>query len=189
VTLPLVERGGITSDPRRVALAITLPIGVLALAYILWWISDRVVYVGPLDKAAFDWVVVAPIWLLAPLAAGWTWRDLAPRASALARPIVGVVVTTVAAGLFWVAAAEPGCEFGPRTAPIGWVIPSLLIGALLGSGLVVGGSHLAREIKCGRRGSAVILGISAQAGAAILAVGVFYFATLFLAGCERPSGL
>ena len=189
MTVPAVERPDDTGDTRGVVLGIALPIGVLGFAYALWWISDRVVYVGPLDKAAFGWVVVVPIWLLAPVAAGWIWRDLARRASAVARLIVGFIVTTVVAVLFWVAATEPGCEFGPMTAPIGWVPPSLLIGALLGSGLVVGGSHVAREIRAGRRGSALILGISTQAGVAILALGVFSLAALFLAGCERPSGL
>ena len=111
--VPAVGRPDDTGDARGVALGIALPIGVLAFAYVLWWISDRVVYVGPLDKAAFGWVVVVPIWLLAPLAAGWTWRDLAPRASAVARLIVGLIVTTVVALLFWVATTEPGCEFRP----------------------------------------------------------------------------
>ncbi len=187
--VPAVGRPDDTGDARGVALGIALPIGVLAFAYVLWWISDRVVYVGPLDKAAFGWAVVVPIWLLAPLAAGWTWRDLAPRASAVARLIVGVIVTTVVALLFWVAATEPRCDSGPITAPIGWVLPSFLIGALLGGGLVVGGSHVAREIRDHRRWSAVLVGVSTQAGFAVLALGVVTWAALFLGGCTRPSGL
>ena len=189
MNVPAVEGQGAASGPRHITLAIVLPTGVLALAYALWWISDRVGYVGPLDKAAFGWVVVVPIWLLAPLAAGWAWHDLASRASAVARLLVGVTVTTVVAALFWVAATEPGCESGPITAPIGWVLPSLLIGALLGAGLVAGGSLAAREIRARRRWSAVLVGLSAQAGFAVLALGVFTWAVIFLGGCERPSGL
>jgi len=175
------------SHRRRVALGVAVPLGVLVLAYALWQYSDLVGYVGPLDKAVFGWVVVAPVWLLAPLAAGWTWRDLTPRAGAVAKVIIGAIVTTVAAVLFWIAATEPGCEFGPRTAPTGWIAPSILIGLLVGSGLVAGGSLAAREIRDGRRWSAILLGVSTQAGFAVLAAGVFTWAVIFVAGCERPS--
>jgi len=140
------------SHRSRVALGVAVPLGVLVLAYALWHYSDLVGYVGPLDKASFGWVVVAPVWLLAPLAAGWTWRELTPPASALAKVIVGAIVTTVATVLFWIAVTEPACEFGPRTPSTGWMAPSILIGLLVGSGLVAGGSFAAHEIRDGRGG-------------------------------------
>ena len=173
----------------RVALGITAPLGVLILAYALWGYSDRVGYVGPLDKAAFGWAVVVPVWLLAPMAAGWAWRDLSSRATAAARLIVGAILTIVAAVLLWIATTEPGCDIGPRTAAIGWVAPSLITGLVLGTGLVVGGSLARRELRGGHRSAALMLGVAAQAGFAVIAVGVLTWALIVQGGCERPSGL
>ncbi len=61
--------------PRYVA-AVLVPLALVGLAYVLWWISDRLLYVGPLDRAAFGWVVVVPVWIAAPVAAGFVWRTL-----------------------------------------------------------------------------------------------------------------
>jgi hypothetical protein len=54
---------------RRVWLAIVAPLVVVDVAYLLWAVSDRLLYVGPLDRATFGWLVVVPVWLAAPIAA------------------------------------------------------------------------------------------------------------------------
>ncbi|MBA2373099.1 MAG: hypothetical protein H0V74_02700, partial [Chloroflexi bacterium] len=44
----------------RVAWGTAVPLALVALAYALWWLSDRLGYIGPLDRAAFGWAVVIP---------------------------------------------------------------------------------------------------------------------------------
>ena len=47
----------------RVALGVAVPLVLLALVYALWWVSNELLYVGPLDRAAFGWSVVIPLWI------------------------------------------------------------------------------------------------------------------------------
>lgn len=44
------------------------------------WISERLFYIGPLDRATFGWVVVIPVWISAPIVAGFAWPLLPQRA-------------------------------------------------------------------------------------------------------------
>ena len=48
---------------RQTALAVVIPISLMGVALALWWISDKLMTVGPFDRAAFGWVFVVPIWL------------------------------------------------------------------------------------------------------------------------------
>src|SRR5919106_4121180 len=107
----------------RLAIATLTPLVGVALAYVLWWISDRLLYIGPLDRAKFGWLVVVPVWSLTPVAAAFAWRALNPRQSAVVAGVVGLVLAASAAFLFWLASAFPDCQFGagrsppPRTGP------------------------------------------------------------------------
>lgn len=89
----------------RLGLGVAAPLATVAVAYGLWWISDRLLYVGPLDRAAFGWAVVVPVWAMSPVVAGFVWRRLTPRSTTLAAVTVGLVVSSVAAVLFWLAVA------------------------------------------------------------------------------------
>ncbi len=59
--------------------ALIAPVLVVGAAYALWWISDRLLYVGPLDRAQFGWLVVVPTLLAAPVVAGVAWAGLDER--------------------------------------------------------------------------------------------------------------
>ena len=83
----------------RLVPAASTPLLVVGLAGTLWFISDRLLYIGPLDRATFGWLVVVPIWAAAPAAAGYAWRRLAVGAQARAAIIGGLLVGGVAAGL------------------------------------------------------------------------------------------
>ena len=166
----------------RLAVGVVVPLAVVVLAYALWWVSDRLLYVGPLDRAAFGWAVVFPVWLAAPVAAGIAWGRLTSRHSIMAALVLGVAISAAAAALFWQAVAFPDCV--PTHTPADWVLPSLLLGGAIGGGVAVSGLVAASLAREGRRWSAVVLG----AGVEVLLVLVTIIgAGVMLAGpgCQR----
>jgi hypothetical protein len=159
---------------------------VAAAAYLLWWISDRLGSIGPLDRAAFGWVVVIPTWIAAPVAAGLAWRRLDQRTTLAVAGFVGVVIAAVAAALLWQASAFPACETGAIHTPQEMVLPSVLFGAVVGGGLALSGLVTARFARQGRLITALVLGAAAEAlmvAAVILVVGL----ALVGPGCQRPT--
>jgi hypothetical protein len=171
--------------PVRLMVGVVVPLAVVALAYGLWWVSDRLLYIGPLDRAAFGWLVVIPVWLAAPVAAAFAWRGLTSRDSIVAAIVVGATITGLAAVTFWQSVAYPDCAYGATHAPVDWVLPSLILGGVIGGGLAVSGLLALRFAREGRRLSTVILGAGTEilmVFAAILVAG----AILLGPGCQRP---
>jgi hypothetical protein len=82
------------ADPVRLAFAIAVPIVLVAAASGLSWFSDQTLTIGPLDRTAFGWVIVVPLWLSAPVAAGFVWRSLDGRQTKLA----GLAVASIVSG-------------------------------------------------------------------------------------------
>jgi len=176
---------GQNSWPRYVA-AVAVPLALAGLAYALWWISDRLVYVGPLDRAAFGWVVVIPVWIAAPVAAGFVWRTLNRRTSWVIAGLVGTVIGAAAALFLWQAVAFPNCGTGAIHTPQEMVLPSLLVGAVVGGGVAWSGLVSAGLARQGRPIAAVALGAAFEAlmiAAAILVLAL----TLLGPACQRPS--
>jgi hypothetical protein len=183
VDAPTIAAGG---EPRRFVLGIVVPLTIVGLTYVLWWISDRLLYIGPLDRATFGWVVVIPLWLSAPIAAGLVWHRLTPRGSLMAACAVGVALSAVAAVLFWQGVAHPDCGTGTIRTPTDWVLPSMLIGSLIGAGLVASGLLAGAQFRAGRPWRGVLLGGGAELA---FVFGAVLAAALTLAGpaCQRPS--
>jgi len=180
-----------SNDPRtggqavRFVSAVVAPLAVTGLAYVLWWISDRLGYIGPLDRAAFGWVVVLPVWLCAPVAAGVAWRRLTAGATMVAAILVGVVVSSVAAILFWQSVAHPDCEF-PIRAPIDWVLPSVLVGVAIGLGPVLSGLLAVRFVRTNHPWRGAVLGAAADLGLLFMAIIAFAFVVVASgASCSR----
>ena len=169
----------------RSVASVGAPLGVIALAYGLWWISDRLLYIGPLDRAAFGWSVVIPVWLIAPFVAAVVWRSLSSQATLRAAILLGAVVTGASALLFWRAVAFPDCENGAIWTPTDWVAPSLLLGAAIGGGVAVSGLVAVRILKGGHPWWALVAG--AATSFAMFWVAVAVFATVASGpGCQRP---
>lgn len=169
----------------RLGLGVAIPLAIIALTYGLWWISDRLLYIGPLDRAAFGWAVVLPAWLSAPIAAGLAWRRLTSRSTLVAAVVLGVVVSSVAAFLFWQAVAHPDCEFGAVRLPIDFVLPSLFLGMVIGAGPAVGGLIAVPLVRGGHPWRAAVL----SAGTELVLVFVAMLAAtavLLGPGCQRP---
>jgi hypothetical protein len=169
----------------RVAIAALTPLVGVALAYALWRISDRLLQIGPLDRAMFGWLVVLPIWSLTPVAAAYAWRPLSSRQSAAAAVVVGLVLTAAAAVLFWLAAAIPNCEFGSVRAPEEWIIPSLVVGVVNGGGFAAACLGAAAVARRTRWWAALLVG--AGSAFTLMFVALLVAAPFVMSGgCQRP---
>lgn len=175
---PLLDR-----EVVRIGLAVAAPLAVVALAYALWWVSDRLLYIGPLDRAAFGWVVVLPVWLCTPIAAGLAWRSLTTRATTAASIVVWVAVGCVATILFWQSVAHPDCQF-PIRAPIDWTLPALLVGVMIGVGSALSGLLAVRFVRRGHPWQAAVLGAGAELGLSFVAL-LAAVVVLLGPGCSR----
>ena len=183
--MAFLNSGTRQTNGAQVALAAAVPLAGVALAYGLWWISDRLLYIGPLDRAKFGWLVVIPVWSLTPVLAALSWRPLSRGQTVGVAAIIGVALSASAALLFWLAASAPDCEFGAVRSPAEWVLPSLIIGLVVGGGFAaacLGTAAVARR----SRWRAVLL-VGAGSAFALVFVAIMV-ATPFLlsGGCQRP---
>jgi len=173
------------ASPAHVAIAAAAPLGGVALAYLLWWISDRLLYIGPLDRAKFGWVVVVPVWALTPVVAAYVWRSLNSRQTAVVAGTVGLVVALFAMVLFWLAIAFLDCQFGAVRSPAESVLPSVIVGVVIGGGFAAACLGAVAVLRRGRWWSALLVGVASAVAFLFLAVLV---AAPFImgGGCLRP---
>lgn len=169
----------------RLARGVLAPLAVIALAYGLWWLSDRLLYIGPLDRAAFGWAVVVPVWLSAPVVAALAWRSLSSRATVEAAVLLGLIVSGVAALLFWRSVAFPDCDNGAIRAPSEWVLPSLLLGVVIGGGVAASGLVAVRVLRTGHQWWAVVAGAATSFGMIWVSIAAFVMVALG-PSCQRP---
>ncbi len=175
---PVAERA-------TLALAVAIPLGLVALASALWWISDRVVVIGPFDRASFGWVVVFPLWLSAPVVAGFVWRRLPPAASLAPALVLWAIVAGLATILLWLAVAFPDCPSGANRMPIEWVTPSLVVGVLVGAAVGVSGLIAERLVRGGHKWWAVALGAGNEAVMLLAALMIAATTVLAVPACQR----
>jgi hypothetical protein len=161
------------------------PLVILASSYALWWISDRLLYIGPLDRAAFGWAVVIPVWVAAPIVAGFAWQSASPTGRAVAAVLVGGIVTAVATSLIWRSIAYTDCETGAIRSSIEWAGPSFIVGVAIGGGVAVSGALVAQLARAGRPWLAVIIGAVSEVAMVFLAI-LVAAETLFGPVCRRP---
>ena len=163
-----------------------IPLAAVAATFSLWWLSDRLIEIGPLDRATFGWAVVIPSWFATPFASALTWRGLAPRARTIAATTLGLIVGGAAAILIWQATAFPSCQFGPRQGPEAWIWPSLAIGAIVGGGLAISSTASVDKALAGRYRIALAAGAAIQAASTLGAILVFASAAMALPACALP---
>lgn len=176
-----------SSDPRTVAVAVVGPLGLVALAYALWWVSDRLVYIGPLDRAAFGWIVIMPIWFISPAVAALLWRRLTERDTRIAVFATAAVISACAAWLLWVALDPWACETSPRTSAAELIGPSIFMGTLIGAGWAACGWLASGTAAAGRPKVAAAEAVALAIGHLFLVLGAFYFVILWFGGCNRPG--
>jgi hypothetical protein len=168
----------------RQAAAVLLPLGLAGLAYGLWRLSDDGAFSGIADRATFGWAVVMPVWFVAPVVAGFTWRGLSARVAVVVALVVGLTTAGIAAVLFWQASAFPDCgSAGPIRTPGEYIGPSVAVGLVIGAGLTVGAGLAARRAAAGSPVTAVLAGIACQVAAMFLAILVAVGTVFF--NCNR----
>lgn len=159
------------SRPTDLLVAIAIPLALLALAYALWAISDRLLWIGPFDRAAFGWTFVAPLSWLAPGIAGLAWSRMPRGRQVAATLVVGGIVALVSGVLL-----ANGIDFAncaPVTS-IAEVLPaSLAIGVVIGLGPALGALAAARV-------AGPMSGLSRVAAAVVIG-GLIGFVGLFAA--------
>jgi hypothetical protein len=167
------------------ALRVAAPLLVLGFAFLAWWISDRLVYIGPIDRATFGWLVVAPLVAAAPLSAAIGWRSIDMGAQWAAALATGVCIAAVASAMLWLAVAFPNCQFGAVRTPADLVVPSLIVGLIFGGG--TGAACLAAAAIQRRKGwlAAALLGSGGALGVGFLSVLVIA-SFIMTGGCQRP---
>jgi hypothetical protein len=161
------------------------PLVVVALAFALWWISDRLLYVGPLDRATFGWFVVVPLWAAAPTFAGFSWRGLATRARTASAAFGGVAIGAIAASMLWSAVATPAVGCTPTATPIELVAPALAVGAVIGGGFFIACRIASDHVAAGRIGRGAIYGAVTQL--LVIPAASMLFFTAFFGLCQRPQ--
>jgi hypothetical protein len=163
-----------------------VPLALAGLAYLLWFISDRLLYVGPLDRATFGWVVVMPVWIAAPVAAGFVWRGLDQGTTRAVAAVVGTVIAAVAGLLLWQSVAFPACGTGAIHSAQEMVLPSLFVGVVVGGGVAVSCLASTLSLRRGRLFAAVALGVGCEALTMAAAI-VVAASLIFGPACQRPS--
>jgi hypothetical protein len=161
--------GTTRSGTLRLLVAIGLPLAIVVVAYVLWRISDQLLYIGPLDRAAFGWAVVIPVWCSAPVVAAFAWRSLSRGERRAAAAVVAFVVAAVSGVLLWQAVAFPECA-NPVRSPIGWTIPAAFVGLTIGAGLAISGLLGTAIVRAGHPLRAVFITLGAEFGMVFLAI-------------------
>ncbi|HET9852606.1 MAG TPA: hypothetical protein VFP56_08900 [Candidatus Limnocylindrales bacterium] len=159
---------------------------LVAAGFGLWWLSDQLLSIGPLDRATFGWAVVVPIWLGVPLGAAVASRGLDARVRTRMATVLGLIVAGIGALLLWRGLAFPICENGAVRGPESWIAPALVLGAVVGGGLAVSSTLAGSQLAEGHRLMAVIAGAGAQAAFLVVGILVFSAVSLTMAGCQRP---
>ncbi len=159
------------------------PILLLA-SFLAWWISDRLLYIGPFDRAQIGWAVVVPLAALSPGAAALAERHAS--IARMSRRIAAIVAVGLGTALIFGLAAtvtQVGCQ--PVTNPL-QVVPNTIPSAVLaGASYWVGYSVPARRVRQGHRFMALLIGAViwlAIAAAAVMVLLVVSFPPLSCAG-------
>lgn len=153
------------------------PILIVA-AIAVWAISDRMLSIGPFDRAQIGWAVVVPLFLLAPAAAGLAARWTSTRsamlvATGIAMALGGLIVLTLS--LTW---TRIGCQ------PVGQAeaaLQAIPTGLAAGLGFLAAAGAAVSRLGDGPR-MAIVAGVVVGIFAGLATLGAFA-ATYQVASC------
>ncbi len=166
--------------PRIVAAAILGP-AAMALMIVLWIAADRLVVIGPLERAEISWAAL-PLGLVSPFLSAYAWPLTGRRRLGrvmVAGTAVGLgLVTGIAVLAAWTPGAQIGCY--PTASRWDFAVPAASLGGVAAIGYALAGSASLRSLSGGRRWMAVAAS-AAVGGLAALAL-LFTFVTVFETG-------
>ena len=162
------------------------PLALFLVVVGVWTAIDRLLYIGPFDRAQLGWAIAAPLTVAVPVVAAWAGGRLGP----LGRPLLAVVLGAAAALAigwpFWV-------EYANQCAAVGLPMPvaSIVIVGVIGA-LTMSGAVIAAGVAFDRGRPGIAIPLAALAAAIVFIVGFAVFALtwaeLFFGECVvRPS--
>jgi hypothetical protein len=158
---------------------------LLVLAVAIWFVSDRLVVIGPFDRAKIAWAVVVPLLAIAPGAAALAGsRSTSP---GLGRMVVaGTSVVTGLVVVLGLASAITFIDCRPATGPIEVVQRTLPTAFVFGTGFAISAAAAWVPALHGRRLVAVVVGAAVWIVAA--ALGLFaLFVSFPPLSCGAPQ--
>lgn len=163
-------------------LAFAAPMVLLGIAWVAWTISDRMLWIGPMDRAFFGWAVVVPLFMLVAPVAAVAWRSLDRRAQFLAAGAVCAATTVVGAVVLARDIGSAACDTAPLRSVFDGFVAGTVVGLIGGGGLGLSGLLGARTPTV-RRGvmMGAVLGV-----ASIAAWGLAFGVAISFPGCARP---
>jgi hypothetical protein len=168
---------------RSLATLIVAP-ALLVLAVATWFVSDRLVVIGPFDRATIGWVVVLPLLAIAPGAAALAGSG--STSPGLARLVVaGTSIVTGLVVVLGLAAAITFVDCRPTTGPLEVVPRTLPTAFVLGIGFAISAAAAWGPALHGRRLVAVVVGAVVWIVAAALGL-LALFASFPPLSCGAP---
>jgi hypothetical protein len=144
-----------TAVTRSTVLLFAAPM-LLVAAFVVWLISDELLWIGPFDRAQIGWGVVVPLFVLAPGAAALAGRRAGGRTAA--GHVIAIATTLAALTVIGLVATATRIGCAPVAGPLD-VLPSALpVGIAAGLGFAV---PAAAAWSVRRRGSLVALAFGA----------------------------
>lgn len=172
------------SGSSSMLVAMVVPLAGVGLAYVLWWVSDRMVIIGPLDRAAFGWLVVIPVWAMTPFAAALAWRRIETRSVLRAAAITALLISAAAASLFWLALGSSLCDNGAVRTPSASIVPALVVGLTVGAGFSAACLAATVLLRQGWSWSALFVGAGAAIALVLLAAVIATSLVMGGVGCQ-----
>jgi hypothetical protein len=159
---------------------------LLVLGWVIWLVSDRLVIIGPFDRAQVEGVVVVPLLALAPGAAALAGRRTGrPRLAGLV--VAGVSIGVAVFVLIELATSITFLECRPVTSPVDVVPRVLAIAIVSGFGFAIPAAAAWGPAQAGRTLLALAVGAIVWMALSILAIGVFVVSFPALS-CVPPQG-
>lgn len=156
------------------------------LSYLVWTRSyNGSSTVGPFDSTIFFWAIALPLWLLAPVSAGYVWQSLARGNSYVGGALYGVAVGIGSAFWFWQASIRPDCSTGSVNTSLDWVFPAVLVGLAIGGGPALTSVLVARVTRTTGPWIGVLTGLGV--GSVLALAGLLVTAGVLMGGGCNPA--
>jgi hypothetical protein len=154
-------------------LVATAPLALFALVIVIWVAIDRLVVIGPFDRAQLGWAVAVPLTVAVPVLGAWA-GDRLGRFGRVSMAVVLAIAAGIAVGWpFWVSYANQCAAVG-LPMPLGSIAITAAIGAL-----TMGGAVLAAGAAIDRSRSRLAAPLAALAAGGVFAIGFLVFALMF----------
>jgi hypothetical protein len=102
---------------------------LFAIGVVLGFVSNAMIWIGPIDRATFGWAVVVPVCLVAPVLSGLVARRVGERAALLASLLAAAAIAVFFSWSLAANVTQLGCDPNPdrllvvgHAAPVGLAV-------------------------------------------------------------------